>query len=306
MWHYPHLLLVVAGRNMIPFSNAKGTVDESTLGDDVLGIETKGQPENFCTKVDIANELLIVEAIQKLFPHHFIIGEEAVGTGESPPRSTWQGQPTWIIDPIDGTTNFASALPLTCVSIGYCQPPHGLPVLGVVFSPMTQELFLGIRGFGAYRNGVRLATTSKAESPVPSRTTELKEAVVNTEFGYVRSKEGIAKMIQALQRVMEHGCRTVRQLGSGVLDLCYVASGRLDVVYAGLDSEGWKPWDYCAASVIVHEAGCVMEPIVAVTDSDNSRDGFDLYSTSVICAATPELLRQCRQVITQSTNASSK
>jgi fructose-1,6-bisphosphatase/inositol monophosphatase family enzyme len=283
---------------MVPHCNSKGTVEE--LHRDELGIETKGQPENFCTKVDIANELLITDAIRKQFPTHCIVGEESVGTGQIPPQSSWQPQPTWIIDPIDGTTNFASALPLTCVSIGYCQPPHGTPVMGVVFSPMTQELFLAIRGYGAYRNGVRLASDASSSSSSP-RTTELIHAVVNTEFGYVRSKEGIAKMIQALQRVMEHGCRTVRQLGSGVLDLCYVASGRLDVVYAGLDSEGWKPWDYCAALVIVQEAGCVMEPIVISHLDSNSHQTvgvFDLYSSSVICAATPELLRECRQVIT--------
>jgi fructose-1,6-bisphosphatase/inositol monophosphatase family enzyme len=101
-------------------------------------------------------------------------------------------------------------------------------------------------------------------------------------------------MTTAVQNVLQHGCRTTRCLGSGVLDLCYVASGRLDVVYAGVATEGWKPWDYCAASVIVQEAGAIIQPLIV---QDGYDEGFDLYSKSVLCASSRELAEETRRVV---------
>jgi fructose-1,6-bisphosphatase/inositol monophosphatase family enzyme len=83
-------------------------------------------------------------------------------------------------------------------------------------------------------------------------------------------------------------------IGSGVLDVCYVATGRLDLVYAGVASEGWKPWDYCASIVVAREAGCVVEAI----KHDHGVD-FDLYSESIICASSKELLEETRQILLQ-------
>ena len=125
------------------------------------------------------------------------------------------------------------------------------------------------------------------------KVTPLSSAVVNTEFGYARSKEAVKSMLQGLGRIMTHGCRTTRQMGSGVLDLCYVASGRLDIVYSGLAGEGWKPWDYCASLVVCLEAGCAMEALMNHTDGIE----FDIYSTSVICATTKVLLDETRKVL---------
>jgi fructose-1,6-bisphosphatase/inositol monophosphatase family enzyme len=101
---------------------------------------------------------------------------------------------------------------------------------------MTNELYMAVRGHGAYRNGVKLS--------VEPTTTTLRHVIVNFEFGYSRSDEIIARMVGALQRLLQHGCRATRCLGSGVLDLCYIATGKMDVIYAGVASEGWKPWDY--------------------------------------------------------------
>ena len=87
--------------------------------------------------------------------------------------------------------------------------------------------------------------------------------------------------------------RAIRQLGSGCLDLCYVATGRLDIVYAGIVNEGWKPWDYAAGLVICQEAGCVMKSI----DQPAGQKEFDLYSKSILCGTSRELVDECRSLL---------
>jgi myo-inositol-1(or 4)-monophosphatase len=268
-------LAIQAGSAMYSYCNEKGTSAESLHN---LEIATKGQPEDFCTKIDVANEELITNGLLQRFPFHKVIGEESTGTGAIPKLTT---DPTWIIDPIDGTTNFAAGIPLTCVSIGYCH--NGRPVMGVVYAPMTNELYLAVRGYGAYRNGVALALR---------KDKALLNSVVCFEFGYARSKDAIAKIVKVVQRILENGCRTTRSMGSGVLDLCYVASGRIDVVYAGVAGEGWKPWDYCAGHVVATEAGCCMESF-----QQGPNETFDLYADSVICAVGPSLLKEVRAII---------
>lgn len=186
-----------------------------------------------------------------------------------------------LVFQIDGTTNFASGLPLACVSIGFCIDKR--PVMGVVYAPMTDEVYLAVKGFGAYRNGVRITQRESVK---------LEKAVVEFEFGYPRSIEAIAKMISAVQKFMERGCIATRQIGSGVLDLCYVATGRFSVVYSGLAGEGWKPWDYCAGLVIATEAGCAME-----TFDQKPGQEFDMYGDSIICAVSKDLLEECREIL---------
>jgi len=279
-------LAMQAGKKMVAYCDEKGTESEQNHD---LDIATKSAPEDFCTKVDVENEHLVIAGLNDKFPSHRVIGEETVGTGQIPSLTN---DPTWIIDPIDGTTNFASGLPLTCVSIGLCV--DGRPVMGVVYAPVTDELFVAVKGYGAYRNGVKI--THRDHKP-------LLDSVVCYELGYPRDKASIKKMVGAIQRVLEHGCRTFRTLGSGVLDLCYVATGRLDVVYAGVAGEGWKPWDYCAGLVVAEEAGCSVEAIHPQPDNNNARGGcssYDIYSDSIICAVSQQLVSDVRRVIVSS------
>ena len=270
-----------AGSNMIEYLNSKGTSTESLFD---LGIETKSGKADFCTSVDIENEKLIIEGIKEKYPTHSLIGEESVGTGGIPPLTD---NPTWIIDPIDGTTNFSSGIhSMTCVSIAYCI--NKCPVVGVIYAPGTQELYVGVKGYGAYRNSIRIQQTSDTS------TKSLQDAVICVEFGYSRDTTNVTTIMNGLQKVIESGCpRAIRQFGSGCLDLCMVASGRIDIVYAGLANEGWKPWDYAAGLVICEEAGCIMEAI----DQDNDEEGFDLYSTSVICGVSRELVDELRLIL---------
>ncbi|GKY93026.1 hypothetical protein MPSEU_000271000 [Mayamaea pseudoterrestris] len=269
-------LALQAGNNMASHLEAAGTTDTFKL--ESLQINVKnGQAQDFCTQVDLTNERLCMDAIQKQFPNDCIIGEEA-SADKIPPLTM---QPTWILDPVDGTTNFASGLPLCCVSIGYCFDTQ--PVMGVVYAPATREMYVAIKGYGAYRNGMRICSDNQK--------TKLLDAVVGFEFGYARSQSAIDLMVRAVRSVMTNGCRTLRCLGSGVLDICYVATGRLDVVYAGVANEGWKPWDYAAGYVIATEAGCTIEAIPSDTT-------FDLYSDSIICGTSKELVDELRLVIT--------
>ncbi|KAL9183076.1 hypothetical protein ACHAXT_004863 [Thalassiosira profunda] len=284
-------LALAAGKNMTQHYDSKGTAGERP---EDLDISTKSNDADFATAIDVMNEDFISSEIRKHFPSHKIIGEEDTGTGEVPPLTK---EATWIIDPIDGTTNFASGLPLSCVSIGFCL--RGEPFMGVVFAPMTNELYVAVRGRGAYRNGVRLleCTGEKAAKT-------LSKAVVCFEFGYARTEEGVDNMVNAVRRLLKHGVRTTRTLGSGVLDICYVACGRMDVVYTGMADEGWKAWDYCAGLVVAMEAGCTMTHLQksGAEDEDatgNLRSGyaFNLHSKTMICGVNEELVEECRAVV---------
>uniref|UniRef100_A0A7S3VEI8 Inositol-1-monophosphatase n=1 Tax=Chaetoceros debilis TaxID=122233 RepID=A0A7S3VEI8_9STRA len=285
-------LALEAGSNMTLHLDAKGT-EAGKGAESKLGISTKKNDADFRTAIDVMNEDLVMKGIIASFPDHEIIGEESTGTGEVAPLTD---KPTWIIDPIDGTTNFASGCPLTCVSIGLCD--GGRPVMGVAFAPATKELYVSIRGKGAYRNGQQIHSTDDDDDD--SKT--LSNAVVCFEFGYARSEEGVDNMVNAVRRILKHGCRTTRTYGSGVLDLCYVASGRIDVVYTGIAEEGWKPWDYCAAMVIAEESGCSIRCLKSEKDFD--KDGnivpesvFDIYSRSMICGVNTTVVEQCRKIV---------
>mmetsp|Transcript_37724 Transcript_37724/g.79534 ORF Transcript_37724/g.79534 Transcript_37724/m.79534 type:complete len:370 (-) Transcript_37724:310-1419(-) len=286
-------LALEAGKNMTKHYHSKGTADENI---DDLDISTKTNDADFATAIDVQNENFISSQIQRHFPSHDIIGEETTGTGSVPPLSSTVK--TWIIDPIDGTTNFASGLPLSCVSIGLCL--DGQPYMGVVYAPATNELYVSVRNCGAYRNGVKLVGCTGEKS-----TKSLSNAVVCFEFGYARTERGVDDMVDAARRLLKHGVRTTRTLGSGVLDICYVACGRMDVVYTGMAEEGWKPWDYCAGLVVAMEAGCAMTHLMKRDEGDvdassgelRSGYGFNLYSTSMICGVNSKLVEECTNVV---------
>ena len=287
---------------MIRHLDARGTANENASYD--LDVSTKSNSADLATAIDVFNEDYIVREISSRFPSHRIIGEESTGSGTVSPVDDPDGERTWIIDPIDGTANFASGLPLCCVSVGMCV--MGKPHMGVVYAPATDELYVAVRGRGAYRNGARLrggAGGGAATTTAAAR--DLSDSVVGFEFGYTRSGEGVDLVAGAVTRLLRHGVRATRSLGSGVLDLCYVASGRLDAVYAGVADEGWRPWDYCAGIVIANEAGCTTTHLVPRCADDvdpatgETRRGyeFNLLSRSVICGVSAELVEQTRRVV---------
>jgi myo-inositol-1(or 4)-monophosphatase len=193
-------------------------------------IRFKG-PLDMVTEADQASEALIARRLQDAFPSHDLIGEEGSrGVAiESPFR--------WVIDPLDGTTNFAHGLPTFAVSIGLEQ--HGDPVVGVVYDPMRDELFVAHRGNGATLNGRRIQV---------SAVDQLFRSLLVTGFSY--NLERRAQQAETWRDLLTR-VQAIRQTGSAALNLCYIAAGRLD----GYWERGISPWDVAAGALIVTEAG---------------------------------------------------
>ncbi|MBS1991832.1 MAG: inositol monophosphatase [Cyanobacteria bacterium SZAS LIN-3] len=187
---------------------------------------------NLVTDVDKASEELIVRTIKGTFPDDGILGEEG---GEELSSSSSR---RWIIDPLDGTTNYTHSYPFFAVSIGVEE--NGVMVLGVVYNPMADELFVAERGQGAVLNGEKL-TVSKEES--------LGNSLLATGFP-PDTLNNMYNNLESFKYLTSH-CHGVRRDGSAALDLCFVAAGRLD----GFWERKLAPWDVAAGSLIVEEAG---------------------------------------------------
>lgn len=187
---------------------------------------------NPVTETDTAAEALITSRLNQAFPDHHILGEEAGG-------SDWRTQsPIWIIDPLDGTNNYAHGLPHFSVSIGLFV--DGEPAVGVVYDPLREDTFTAWRGGGAWHNGQRVTV---------NRVDTLANALMATGFPYVR-RVAAFNNVQFLDVILRR-CQGVRRSGSAALDLAYVACGR----FAGY----WEPflstWDLAAGVLLVTEAG---------------------------------------------------
>jgi myo-inositol-1(or 4)-monophosphatase len=195
-------------------------------------IHKKG-PIDLVTTSDVEAERAIRASIERRFPAHRVLGEED-GAGASPVT----GSHRWIVDPLDGTTNFAHGLALFCVSIGL--EIDGRMMVGVVYDPMAGELFTAERGEGARCNGQRLAV---------STTSTLIAALLCTGFPYT-VQEDRGPQVRLFEAFLRRA-RAVRRLGSAALDLSYVAAGRLD----GFWEDRLHAWDVAAGGLIVEEAG---------------------------------------------------
>ena len=182
------------------------------------------------TEFDKRVEEIIVPAIQKEFPDHAILAEESGQTGA-------MSEYRWVIDPLDGTTNFAHAIPIFSVSIGLLQ--NNVPVLGVIFDPFRNELFSAELGSGAFLNGRPIHVSSRAE---------LGQGVVSTGFPYDLRTNPLNNLAQFVQFQLK--TRAVRHLGSAALDCAWTAMGRLD----GYWEFGVQPWDVGAGALLVREA----------------------------------------------------
>lgn len=190
-----------------------------------------GQETNLVTEIDRKAESMIVERIKKRYPQHGFLGEEF---GESDGQSEYK----WIIDPLDGTTNFTHGLPIFCVSIGL--EVNGELRLGVVYDPNLDELFAVEKGKGAYLNNRRLHV---------SATSRLRESLLVTGFPYdIRTRTD--SILVHFENFLKEA-QAVRRLGSAALDLCYVAAGRFD----GYWENSLNPWDMAAGVLMVQEAG---------------------------------------------------
>ncbi|SNS28830.1 myo-inositol-1(or 4)-monophosphatase [Noviherbaspirillum humi] len=192
---------------------------------------------DFVTEVDHAAEQTIIEVLKTAYPDHAILAEE---TGASDNLHD-DSENVWIIDPLDGTTNFIHGFPQYCVSIALQQ--RGQITQAVVFDPNRNDLFTATKGAGAYLNEKRIRV---------SRRDKIADALIGTGFPF-REKEGLDEYVEIF-KVMTTKCAGLRRPGAAALDLAYVACGRLD----GFFERGLQPWDMAAGSLLVTEAGGIM------------------------------------------------
>lgn len=197
-------------------------------------IASKASAVDLVTEVDLASERLISAGLRERFPDHAIFGEE---TGQTLPAAG----PVWVVDPLDGTTNFAHGYPLFSVTLALLV--DGQPELGVTYDPLRDDLFWAQRGQGAWRGQRRLRVSAAAE---------LSTSLLATGFAYDRASNPDNNLAEFSHFVPR--CRGVRRGGSAALDIAWVAAGWLD----GYWERGIQVWDMAAGVLLVHEAGGVV------------------------------------------------
>ena len=219
-----------------------------------LQVSNKGDID-LVTEADLAAERLIVERIRSYHPRHAILTEESGDVAEA---GADDDAHKWIIDPLDGTTNYAHGYPTFCVSVAL--EHEGRVVVGAVYDPTRDEMFAAERGGGATLNGRRIRA---------SETDELNRALVCTGFPYdVRERGDFERHFRAF--IMN--AQSVRRDGAAALDLAYVAAGRFEGFY----EEGLRPWDVAAGVLLVEEAGG------RVTHYDGSP--FSIYASHIVAS----------------------
>jgi len=211
---------------------AGAIINRASLDLDLLKVNTKS-PNDFVTEVDHAAEEAIIDTLLAAYPGHGILAEES---GRS--RGAKDSEFVWIIDPLDGTTNFIHGFPVYCVSIALAV--RGQIQQAVVYDPSRNDLFYASKGRGAFLNDKRLRV---------SKRIRLNECLVGTGFPF-RKGDNFKRYLQMLEAVMPL-CAGLRRPGSAALDLCYVAAGYTD----GFFETGLSPWDIAAGALMITEAG---------------------------------------------------
>jgi myo-inositol-1(or 4)-monophosphatase len=211
---------------------AGALINRASLDLDLLKVSAKS-PNDFVTEVDRAAEEAIIDVLLTAYPGHGILAEESGRT-----HGARDSEYVWIIDPLDGTTNFIHGLPVYAVSIALAH--RGVVQQGVVYDPSRNDLFYASRGRGAFLNDRRLRV---------SKRTRMAEALIGTGFPF-RKGDNFKRYLQMFEAVMPH-CAGLRRPGAAALDLCYVAAG----FYDGFFETGLNPWDVAAGALLITEAG---------------------------------------------------
>ena len=237
---------------------------EFFLERDLTSVVSKEGHANFVTNIDCRVQAYLEEALLKLLPGSKFIGEEK-------DNQALGDEPTWIVDPLDGTTNMIHDYHLSSVSIALCRMRK--PVTGVIRQPYARELFCAEAGGGAFLNGQQIHVS---RMPFPRAL---------AAFGTSPYYEELEEKTMAVALDYLHECADIRRTGSAALDFAYLACGRHEIFFEML----LKPWDYAAGSLLVQEAGGkVMMPLAG--------DEMDYDLSTAILAATPECMEQALEV----------
>jgi myo-inositol-1(or 4)-monophosphatase len=235
-------------------------INRSARDLDLLTITTKG-PKDFVSEVDRTAEATIVETILDAYPDHAILAEEGTAKGANA-----DAENLWIIDPLDGTTNFLHGFPQYCVSIGLQQ--RGQITQAVIYDPVRNDLFTATRGRGAFLNDRRIRV---------SKRDHLRDCLIGTGFPF-RDGAYLDTYLRMMKAMIEQTAG-LRRPGAAALDLAYVAAG----FYDGFWEVGLNPWDVAAGSLLVQEAGGLI--------GDLAGEGDFLHGGQVICA-NPKVFAQ--------------
>ena len=246
--------------------SAGAIINRAALDLDVLKVASKGT-NDFVTEVDQAAEEAIISTLLEAYPGHAILAEES---GRQ--RGSKHSDYLWIIDPLDGTTNFIHGFPVYAVSIALAF--RGKVEQAVVYDPTRNDLFYASKGKGAYLNDRRLRV---------SKRTRMSDALIGTGFPF-RKGDNFKRYLKMFEEVMQH-CAGLRRPGAAALDLCYVAAGWYD----GFFETGLSPWDVAAGSLMITEAGGLVGNFTGEADF--------LYQREVV-AATPRIYGQLVQMLT--------
>lgn len=223
----------------ISIAREAGKIQMANFRSATLAVETKGNDYDLVTAADKACEAFVASQVHEKYPTHSVLSEER---GDDAVASDWQ----WVVDPVDGTTNFKSGLPYFTISIGVQY--RGETVVGVVYAPRLDELFTAVKGEGARLNGEPISC---------SACSAISRAVVCTGFPYDKaenSDNNIEESVRIIPKV-----RGFRRMGSASLDICYTAAGIFDAFW----ELNLHIWDVCAAFLIATEAGCEIHPLRA-------------------------------------------
>ena len=242
---------------------AGSIINRAALDGSPLEVRTK-RVNDFVTRIDKAAEEAIIDIVRRSYPDHAFLAEES---GQSDGTAEYR----WIIDPLDGTTNFIHGFPQYCVSIGV--EHRGSLAHAVIYDPVKNELFTASKGRGAFLNDRRVRVAKCAK---------LQDALVGTGFPF-REVGRIDAYTEQLKRLMQSSAG-VRRAGAAALDLAYVACGRLDAFW----ELGLSPWDMAAGALLIQEAG----GLVAGLDGE---DGY--LESGDICAATPKIFPALLQAL---------
>lgn len=244
---------------------AGSVINRAALNLDLLEVRAK-QQNDFVTEVDRAAEEAIIDTIREAYPEHAILAEES---GLSGPATESEFQ--WIIDPLDGTTNFIHGFPQYAISIALAQ--NGQLQHGVIYDPNRNELFTASRGKGAFLNDRRIRV---------SKRVRMNESLIGTGFPFKNLQHSDAYI--AMFRELTEKTAGLRRPGAAALDLAYVACGRTD----GFFEIGLKPWDMAAGALLVQEAGGLV--------SDFAGEAAYL-DTGNLVSGNPKVFAQLLQIV---------
>lgn len=249
-----------------------GKVIREALQKDIAVMQ-KSSPVDLVTETDQNVEQLIISSIKEKYPTHSFIGEESVAAGAP---SVLTDSPTWIIDPIDGTTNFVHRFPFVSVSVGFTVNKE--IEFGIVYSCIEDKMYTARRGKGAFCNGVRIKV---------SEQDDIRKSLVLTEMGFKKDPGHFQTMMANMKSVLSIPVHGIRSPGSAAVNMCLVACGSADAYY----HMGIHCWDMAGGAAVVTEAGGVVVDI--------SGGAFDLMSRRLIAASSRAIAERIAKEITE-------